>query len=131
MPSLFLAAAGVLLWPMLALSTAMMFDAPGSERNPITRLLALSIVTYLIWTILGNVLFWMKRSSAPVGWLVAFTVVPPLVLLTALFRYFMRKAYRQIRVKIARLYAHLQESIIGMEVIHHLRIPSGTEGRDG
>ncbi|MEM1347725.1 MAG: ABC transporter ATP-binding protein [Myxococcota bacterium] len=49
--------------------------------------------------------------------LVAFTVVPPLVLLTALFRYFMRKAYRQIRVKIARLYAHLQESIIGMEVI--------------
>jgi len=49
--------------------------------------------------------------------LVAFTVVPPLVLLTALFRFFMRKAYRQIRVKIARLYAHLQESIIGMGVI--------------
>ncbi|MEL6613188.1 MAG: hypothetical protein AAFQ53_13900 [Bacteroidota bacterium] len=82
-----IAAAGVLLWPMLALSTAMMFDAPGSERNPITRLLALSIVTYPIWTILGNVLFWMKRSSAPVGWLVAFTVVSVLgyVLIVGLF----------------------------------------------
>ncbi|MEM8599914.1 MAG: hypothetical protein AAGF99_08335 [Bacteroidota bacterium] len=70
-----LAAAGVLLWPMLALSTAMMFDAPGSERNPITRLLALSILTYPIWPVLGNILFWIKRSSAPTGWLVGFTVV--------------------------------------------------------
>ncbi|MEM8559599.1 MAG: hypothetical protein AAGG50_17400 [Bacteroidota bacterium] len=70
-----LAVLGVLVWPILALSTAMMFDAPGSERNPITQMLALSILTYPIWPIVGNVLFWLKRSSAPTGWLVAFTAV--------------------------------------------------------
>ncbi|MFU8804655.1 MAG: ABC transporter ATP-binding protein [Bradymonadaceae bacterium] len=47
----------------------------------------------------------------------SFVVVPILLILTAIFRYFLRKAFRQIRVKIARLYAHLQESITGMTVI--------------
>ncbi len=49
--------------------------------------------------------------------LVCFAVVPPLVGITAVFRYFLRQAFRDIRRKIARLYAHLQESITGMEVI--------------
>lgn len=49
--------------------------------------------------------------------LVSFTVAPPLIALTALFRHYMRRAFREIRVKIGRLYAHLQESITGMEVI--------------
>jgi ATP-binding cassette, subfamily B, multidrug efflux pump len=47
----------------------------------------------------------------------SFTVLPILLVLTALFRFFLRKAFREIRVKIARLYAHLQESITGMAVI--------------
>ncbi|RDV36176.1 ABC transporter ATP-binding protein [Bradymonadaceae bacterium TMQ3] len=49
--------------------------------------------------------------------LASFVVVPVLVGLTAIFRYFLRKAFREIRVKIARLYSHLQESITGMSVI--------------
>ncbi|RAL23817.1 antibiotic ABC transporter ATP-binding protein [Lujinxingia litoralis] len=49
--------------------------------------------------------------------LASFVVVPVLLGLTALFRHFLRKAFREIRVKIARLYAHLQESITGMSVI--------------
>lgn len=49
--------------------------------------------------------------------LVSFTVVPFLVGITAIFRYFLRQAFRDIRRKIARLYAHLQESITGMEII--------------
>ncbi|MFB6372608.1 MAG: ABC transporter ATP-binding protein, partial [Bradymonadaceae bacterium] len=49
--------------------------------------------------------------------LVCFTVVPFLVGITAIFRYFLRQAFRDIRRKIARLYAHLQESITGMKVI--------------
>lgn len=49
--------------------------------------------------------------------LVSFTIVPFLLVLTAIFRHFMRRAYRKIRVKIARLYAHLQESISGMPII--------------
>ena len=47
--------------------------------------------------------------------LVSFTVLP--ILLTAIFRHFLRKAFREIRTKIARLYAHLQESITGIEII--------------
>ena len=49
--------------------------------------------------------------------LVSFTVLPILLLLTAIFRHFLRKAFREIRTKIARLYAHLQESITGIEII--------------
>ncbi len=49
--------------------------------------------------------------------LVCFALVPFLVGITAVFRHFLRQAFRDIRRKIARLYAHLQESITGMEVI--------------
>lgn len=49
--------------------------------------------------------------------LVSFMVVPPLLILTAIFRHYMRRAFREIRVKIARLYSHLQESITGMPII--------------
>ncbi len=49
--------------------------------------------------------------------LVSFVVVPFLVLATSICRHFLRKAYREIRVKIARLYAHLQETVTGMESI--------------
>ena len=49
--------------------------------------------------------------------LASFIVVPFLIGFTAVLRYFLRKAYRTVRTKIARLYAHLQESITGMDVI--------------
>ena len=49
--------------------------------------------------------------------LVSFVVVPPLLALTALFRHLLRAAFREIRVRIARLNAHLQESITGMSII--------------
>ncbi|MEC9441143.1 MAG: ABC transporter ATP-binding protein [Myxococcota bacterium] len=51
--------------------------------------------------------------------LVSFLVVPPLVILTAVFRSFLRRAFRAIRVKIARLNAHLQESVTGMHIIQY------------
>jgi len=49
--------------------------------------------------------------------LASFVVVPFLVGLTAIFRHFMRKAFREIRVKVARLYAYLQESVTGISII--------------
>ena len=49
--------------------------------------------------------------------LASFTVVPFLLVITLVIRHFLRKAYRATRVKIARLYAHLQESLTGMVVI--------------
>ncbi len=49
--------------------------------------------------------------------LVALAIVPPLTLVAALLRYRMRGAFRESRVKIARLNAHLQETITGMKII--------------
>lgn len=49
--------------------------------------------------------------------LVSFLVVPPLLVLISLFRSLMRRAFRDIRTEIARLNAHLQESVTGMSVI--------------
>ena len=49
--------------------------------------------------------------------LASFIVVPFLIVFTLVIRHFLRKAYRKSRVKIARLYAHLQESITGMNII--------------
>lgn len=49
--------------------------------------------------------------------LVSFSILPLLVGLTAIFRHYLRQAYRDVRTKIARLYAHLQESITGMNII--------------
>ena len=49
--------------------------------------------------------------------LISFAVVPFLIILASIFRYFLSKAFREIRVRIARLYSYLQESITGMSVI--------------
>lgn len=49
--------------------------------------------------------------------LISFVIVPVLVGLTSVFRHYMRKAFREVRTKISRLYSHLQESITGMAVI--------------
>lgn len=49
--------------------------------------------------------------------LISFLVVPFMMVFIAIFRHLMRTAFRAIRVQIARLYAHLQESVTGMEVI--------------
>ena len=49
--------------------------------------------------------------------LVALAMVPFLGIAAAIFRYKVREAYREVRVKIARLNAHLQETISGMKVV--------------
>lgn len=66
-------------------------------------------------TLLGIVIILLYKNWQLA--LVSFTVLPFLLVVTAIFRHFLRKAYRTIRVKVARLYAHLQESINGMHVI--------------
>ena len=43
--------------------------------------------------------------------------MPVLGIAAAIFRYKVREAYREVRVKIARLNAHLQETISGMKVV--------------
>ena len=49
--------------------------------------------------------------------LAALALVPFLGVAAAIFRYKVREAYREVRVKIARLNAQLQETISGMKVV--------------
>jgi ATP-binding cassette subfamily B multidrug efflux pump len=59
------------------------------------------------------VLFWLDWRLA----LVAFSIVPLLFTLTSWFRVRVRQTFRDVRVKIARINAFLQEHITGMPVV--------------
>ncbi|HEX4962896.1 MAG TPA: ABC transporter ATP-binding protein [Thermoanaerobaculia bacterium] len=101
------------------------------DRNPIGRLVtrvttdvdALNeMFTAGIVTIFGDVLvlagiatilFWLDWRLA----LVAFSIVPLLLLLTSWFKTKVRESFREVRVKIARINAYLQEHITGMPVV--------------
>ncbi len=59
------------------------------------------------------VLFWLDWRLA----LVAFSIIPLLFALTSWFRVRVRQSFREVRVKIARINAFLQEHITGMPVV--------------
>jgi ATP-binding cassette subfamily B protein len=50
--------------------------------------------------------------------LVTFSVLPPVFLSAFVFRALVRRSYREIRVRVARINAYLQERISGMRVVH-------------
>ncbi len=101
------------------------------KRNPIGRLMARmttdveslqealssGIITMIgdIITLVAIVIILLYKDWQLA--LVSFTVVPILLVCTSIFRHLLRKAFREVRVKIARLYAHLQESVTGISVI--------------
>jgi ATP-binding cassette subfamily B protein len=60
-----------------------------------------------------GVLFWLDWRLA----LVTFAILPLLLLLTLWFKLRARQSYREVRVKIARINAFLQEHITGMSVL--------------
>ncbi|MGH0034300.1 MAG: ABC transporter ATP-binding protein [Myxococcota bacterium] len=59
------------------------------------------------------VLFWVNPKLA----LATFAVVPFLALAAVVFRLKVREAFRMVRVRIARINAHIQETITGMKVV--------------
>ncbi len=59
------------------------------------------------------VLFWLDWRLA----LIAFAIVPLLFLLTFWFRSRVQRSFREVRVKIAKINAFLQEHITGMSVV--------------
>src|SRR3954471_19737563 len=59
------------------------------------------------------VLFWLDWRLA----LVAFSIIPLLFTLTSWFRIRVRQSFREVRVKVARINAFLQEHITGMPVV--------------
>jgi len=101
------------------------------DRNPIGRLvtrvttdvdalnemLSAGVVAIfgdvLLLTGIVGVLFWLDWRLA----LAAFSIVPLLLLLTFWFKRKVRESFREVRVKIARINAFLQEHITGMPVV--------------
>jgi ATP-binding cassette subfamily B multidrug efflux pump len=101
------------------------------DRNPIGRLVtrvttdidALNeLFTAGIVSVFGDVvllagiicvLFWLNWKLA----LVAFAILPLLLLLTLWFKTRARSSYREVRVRIARINAFLQEHVTGMTVL--------------
>ena len=72
-----------------------------------------------VFTLVGimAVLVWMDWRLA----VVAFSVLPLIVLITQWFRSNVRESYRTVRVWIARINAFLQERITGMSTVHLFR----------
>ncbi len=101
------------------------------DRNPVGRLLtrltsdvdALNeMFTSGVVAIFGDVvtLFGIMIVLLVMDWklaLIAFSVLPFLFWLSAWFRNRVREAYRQVRVRLARINAFLQEAITGMSVL--------------
>jgi ATP-binding cassette subfamily B multidrug efflux pump len=105
------------------------------DRNPVGRLMTrvtsdvdvlndlftAGVVTIFgdVFTLLGimAVLLWMDWRLA----LVAFSVLPLIVLVTQWFRRNVRESYRVVRLWIARINAFLQENITGMSTVQLFR----------
>jgi ATP-binding cassette, subfamily B, multidrug efflux pump len=74
----------------------------------------LALVTDLaILLAIAAVLF----AIQPVLALAAMLVVPVLTVVAAIFRWKVREAFREVRVRIARINAHLQETISGIKIV--------------
>src|ERR1044071_10474147 len=103
-------------------------DLRSSDRNPVGRLMTRvtsdvdvlnDLFTSGVVTVFGDlftlagimgVMLWMDWRLA----LVAFSVLPLIVLITQWFRRNVRDSYRTVRVWVARINAYLQEHITGM-----------------
>jgi ATP-binding cassette, subfamily B, multidrug efflux pump len=110
-------------------------DLKFYDRNPVGRLMTrvttdVDVLNELftsgvvsvfgdLFTLVGimGVLIWMDWRLA----LVAFSVLPLIVVITQWFRRNVRESYRTVRTWIARINAYLQERITGMTTVHLFR----------
>jgi len=101
------------------------------DRNPVGRLVtrvttdvdalndlfAAGVVTmindFFLLAVMAGVLFWIDARLA----LATLAVLPGILVITLIFRKFVRDANRRIRTAIARINAFLQEYISGMHVV--------------
>ncbi len=106
-------------------------DLEFFERNPTGRLVTRmtndleninELYTNVIVTVLsdfGLIIgsgYMMFRYNVKLA-LIALTIVPPLAVLTYIFRTKLRKAYRQVRVKLAQINTALNENFMGIKTI--------------
>jgi ATP-binding cassette subfamily B protein len=110
-------------------------DLKFYDRNPVGRLMTRvttdvdvlnELFTSGVVSVFGD-LFTLAGIMAVLIWLdwrlalVAFSVLPLIVLITQWFRRNVRESYRTVRTWIARINAYLQERITGMTTVHLFR----------
>jgi len=71
------------------------------------------IADILLMVVIAGVLLWFDWRIT----LATLAIVPPLTFAMLLFRIKVRAAYRESRIQVARLNAHLQETVTGMKII--------------
>ena len=98
--------------PVGRLVTRVTNDVDALNELFTSGLVAISGDVVLLAGIVG-VLFWLDWRLA----LVTFAIVPLLAVLTLWFRLRARESYRDVRVRLARINAFLQEHITGMPVL--------------
>ncbi len=118
-------------------------DTAYFDRNPVGRLMTRvtsdvevlnEMFTSGVVTIFGDVftVVFIMAAMLLMDWrlaLVTFTVLPLVAAVAWLFRVKVRQAYRDIRVRLARINAFLQERISGMSVVQLFRQEGPTHGR--
>jgi ATP-binding cassette subfamily B multidrug efflux pump len=87
------------------------------DRNPVGRLMTSGVVTVFgdVFTLLA-----IMTMMLVIDWrlaLVTFSVIPLVWLTASIFRRRVREAFRDIRLRLARLNAYLQERLSGMRVV--------------
>jgi ATP-binding cassette subfamily B protein len=115
------------------------------DRNPVGRLMTRvtsdvevlnEMFTSGVVTIFGDVftVLFIMAAMIALDWrlaLVTFTVLPLVFASAWVFRRRVRTAYREIRLRVARINAYLQERINGMSVVQLFRQEEPTRARFG
>ena len=113
------------------------------DRNPVGRVMTRvtsdvevlnEMFTSGVVAIFGDIftLLFIVGAMLALDWrlaLVTFAVLPAVFLSAWLFRTRVRQAYRDIRLRLARINAFLQERISGMSVVQLFRLERSTMGR--
>ncbi|MFQ5889102.1 MAG: ABC transporter ATP-binding protein [Gemmatimonadota bacterium] len=113
------------------------------DRNPVGRLMTRvtsdvevlnEMFTAGVVSVFGDIftVIFIVAAMLALDWrlaLVTFTVLPLVFLAAWMFRSRVRRAYRDIRVRLARINAFLQERISGMSVVHLFGQEAATDRR--
>jgi len=118
-------------------------DVAYFDRNPVGRLVtrvttdvdvlnemfASGLVTILADVLMLSLVLWAMLALSPALTGLLLAALPPVVLVTVIFRKSVTESYRRIRVAIARINAYLQEHVNGIAVIQLFNREKKSEGR--
>lgn len=73
--AILLSAASLLLWPIAAMTSPMLFDAPGSDSNILTVSVFWSILLYPLPIVFAGIAYWRRRKTITLSRLWVYTVI--------------------------------------------------------